>query len=636
MKGAANGYLAIEAMPVPVGTLVSTGGRLWAVALAGGVGLASLAVLPATPGFADVSPELAVQRLIPSDGAAQDFFGNEVSLDGGSLLVGAWGDDHAGGIDAGSAYVFVRSGLFWEEQTKFTTTDSPANQFFGALVAISGDTALVAAYRDDTVATDAGSAYVFTRNGPTWSQQAKLMADDASAFDFLAINLDLQGDTAVLGAHQDDNERGANAGAAYVYARSGSAWGQQAKLTASDGNPEDYFGVVAMSGETLVVGARFHDVGGNPNAGAVYVYVRDAATWTQQVKLTAHDPSAGDNFGTTLAMDGDLLAVAAPADDNQRGSVYVFRRSGSVWTLEAKLTAPDRLPGDRFGDSVSVSAGQIVVGASRADVAGLADAGSAYLFKKVGASWLPGIKMVAPIPLSDARFGNSVWLDEGTLAVSAYHEDTLAGERAGAVYVFELLAPVAIIAPVSPLVCIDGEGTVTLDGTASYSQRGLPLTYQWSAPGVALDDPSSPTPTGDFPFGLTTVTLTVTDQLSDSDTESVLVVDTVPPVVDILRPLPGYLYVNDAAVQHDRPTLPITALGRLTIKADAVDTCAVAYVRFNLPGGLYAIDTAPPYEFVYDVSVRDSRSVTIGTLSIDRAGLGALAEVRFLHAGLQP
>lgn len=206
-------------------------------------------------------------KLTASDGAAFDLFGNAVATSGDTALVGALHSDAISG-DSGSAYVFVRSGNTWNQQVKLTPGDGAINDNFGRSLAISGDTAVIGAYNDDDNGTNSGSAYVFVRNGTTWSQQAKLTASDGAAGDRFGVSVAVSGDTAVVGSANDDDD-GTNSGSAYVFVRSGTTWSQQAKLSASDGAPGDWLGYsVAISGETALVGA-FQDDDSGTYSGSV-------------------------------------------------------------------------------------------------------------------------------------------------------------------------------------------------------------------------------------------------------------------------------------------------------------------------------------------------------------------------------
>ncbi|WP_095987402.1 DUF7507 domain-containing protein [Cystobacter fuscus] len=368
-------------------------------------------------------------KLTASDAAAFDNFGWSVALSGDTAVVGAPDDD----TGAGSAYVFVRSGTAWSQQAKLTASDAAALDSFGTSVALSGDTAVVGAYGDDTAAgEDAGSAYVFVRSGTTWSQQAKLTASDAVAFDRFGSSVALSGDTAVVGARGDDTAAGSETGSAYVFVRSGTAWSQQAKLTASDAAAGDLFGwSVALSGDTAVVGAPDDDTG----AGSAYVFVRSGTAWSEQAKLTASDAAALDSFGTSVALSGDTAVVGAPNDDtaagSETGSAYVFVRSGTAWSQQAHLTASDAAAGDFFGWSVAISGDIAVVGAYADDTAAGQQAGSAYVFVRSGTAWSQQAKLTASDAAAFDSFGVSVAISGGTVVVGALGD-------AGSAYVYVL------------------------------------------------------------------------------------------------------------------------------------------------------------------------------------------------------
>ena len=197
--------------------------------------------------------------LTASDGMAGDQFGYSVAIDGDTLVVGAYGVGD-NGFNSGSAYVFTRTGTIWTEQAKLTASDGAERDRFGWSVAIDVNTIVVGAWGDDDNGERSGSAYVFTRSGTTWSQQTKLTASDGAARDQFGGSVAIAGDTIVVGAHQDD-ENGNRSGSAYVFTRTETTWTQQAKLTASDGAADDIFGIsVAIAGDTIVAGARLDDV----------------------------------------------------------------------------------------------------------------------------------------------------------------------------------------------------------------------------------------------------------------------------------------------------------------------------------------------------------------------------------------
>jgi hypothetical protein len=299
------------------------------------------------------------------------------------------------------------------EQTYFKASNTGAGDLFGQSVAISGDTVVVGAYGEDSnaigvngdqtndLAEYSGAAYVFIRSGSTWSQQAYLKASNTDAGDFLGTSVAISGDTVVVGAYgEDSNATGVNgdqsdnsapaSGAAYVFTRSGSTWSQQAYLKASNTGTEDYFGAsVAISGDTLLVGAfregsNATGVNGDQTndlaeySGAAYVFTRSGSTWSQQAYLKASNAEEGDLFGISVAISGDTVVVGAYGEDSNAtgvngeqtnnlapfsGAAYVFTRSGSTWSQQAYLKAPNAEAGDYFGFAVAISGDTVLVGA---------------------------------------------------------------------------------------------------------------------------------------------------------------------------------------------------------------------------------------------------------------------------------
>ncbi len=341
-------------------------------------------------------------KLLSNSGRTDDAFGWAVAGSGNTLVVGAPFDTKAGGDDeAGAAHVFVRSGDTWSSEATLRASDGAFRDWLGTAVAVSGDTAVVGANNCTTPeAMQAGAAYVFVRVGSTWTEQAKLEAADGTSLAQFGLAVAVSGDTAVIGAMSDDPAAGADAGAAYVFVRTGTTWSQQAKLLASDGASGAGFGeAVWASGDTVLVGAPNDDTAGGVDAGAAYVYVRTGTTWTEEAKLTSPTGAAGDHFGFSLSLSGDTVVAAAYADDTpsgpDAGSADVFVRSGGTWTWQGALAASDAAGDDKFGCAVAVEGDVIVVGAYTDVVGGRVDAGSAYVFVREGSSWREEAKLTA-------------------------------------------------------------------------------------------------------------------------------------------------------------------------------------------------------------------------------------------------
>jgi len=362
-----------------------------------------------------------------SNTGAADHFGQSVSVSGDTIVIGAPDEDsNATGANgnqssnsmsgSGAVYVFVRSGTTWSQQAYLKASNTGADDHFGQSVSVSGDTIVVGAPSEDSNATgvngnesdnsidNSGAAYVFVRSGTAWSQQAYVKASNPDIVDGFGRYAQLSGDTLVVGADgEDSNATGVNgnqgdnsateSGAAYVFVRSGTTWSQQAYLKASNTGGFDYFGRVAVSGDTIVVGAYSEDsnatgVNGNQgdnsaaDSGAAYVFVRSGATWSQQAYLKASNTGAGDLFGISVGVSGDKVVIGANSEDSDAngingsqsgnaevdtGAAYAFVRTGTSWSQFAYLKASYSDPWDLFGWDVGISGDTLVVTARYED-----------------------------------------------------------------------------------------------------------------------------------------------------------------------------------------------------------------------------------------------------------------------------
>jgi len=323
------------------------------------------------------------------------------------------------------------------EKTKLIAFDGASADEFGISVAIDDNFAIVGARLDDDKGTNSGSAYIFQRSGGTWLQQAKLTASDGSSYDFFGNSVAMSGDVALVGAYLDDDD-GTNSGSAYIFQRSGGTWLQQAKLTASDGSSDDNFGFsVAIEGDFAIVGAYGDDDQGSAS-GSAYIFQRSGGSWVEQTKLTASDGSSDDNFGWSVAISGDYALVGAHSDDDQgsySGSAYIFQRSCGAWLEQTKLTALDGSSDDLFGLSVAMSGDYALVGAYGDDDRG-SYSGSAYIFQRSGGTWLQQAKLTASDGSTGDFFGNSVAMSGDVALVGAYLDDD-DGTSSGSAYIFQ-------------------------------------------------------------------------------------------------------------------------------------------------------------------------------------------------------
>ena len=386
------------------------------------------------------------QKITSTPRGAGAQYGYSVAIDGSTMVVGARHDGTTAS-QAGAAFVYVRSGSTWTQQAILLASDGNTSDEFGAAVAINGDTIVVGAYRDDAAFANSGSAYVFVRSGTTWTQQQKLTANDATAEDEFGNAVAIYIDDIIVGAHHADLPNNAEAGSAYTFNRSGTVWSQLERLVPVQSTTApvlgDHFGEsTALSEETLVIGAPGDDFP-ETAAGAVYVFLNVGGTYVPHQKITIASGTNGDNFGGTVAVDGGVLVGGAREDSvtvgqPSFGAAYVFEVTGGVWQPQGKLTASDGAAFDRFGWSVAVSDGVIAVGARGDATAAGPDAGSAYVFNRNVNDWIETQKLGPIDAFNGDRFGASAALRGGDLIIGAAEKSLSNPNGQGAVYYFTL------------------------------------------------------------------------------------------------------------------------------------------------------------------------------------------------------
>jgi len=324
------------------------------------------------------------QQLTAPDGATQDYFGRAVAISGDTVVIGSYGST-VDFSDQGAAYVFQRTGTTWELQQKLIdASETQESDRFGNSVAIDGDTILVGEFLDDVgLNSGQGSVLVFTRTGETWSEQSRFTSNDGLAGDRFGQNVALSGDTALIGLPYASIGENFEQGSAYIFVRNGTSWTQQAKLTASDGSMGDNFGMsIALSGDTAIIGASSDDVSDAWNQGSAYLFIRSGSTWSEEAHLFASDGAANDRFGVSVALWGDKALIGAILDvvnDHMTGSAYLFTKELSGWIEQDKLLAVDGAGGDEFGKAVALSNSTAMVGAWRDVVNGDFPEGSVYI-----------------------------------------------------------------------------------------------------------------------------------------------------------------------------------------------------------------------------------------------------------------
>ena len=400
---------------------------------------AGVTLLSTGAAHADLGDQLF--KLLADDGAQFDQFGVSVAISGASTIVGAWLDDD-NGDRSGSAYLFdTTTGV---QIAKLLPDDGAALDLFGISVAISGATVIVGADEDNDNGSLSGSAYLFDISDPANPiQTAKLLADDGAVDDVFGHSVAISGATAIVGARKDD-DNGSDSGSAYLFDISDPKNPVQiAKLLADDGAAGDEFGwSVAISGDVAVVGAD-GDQDNGFDSGSAYLF--DTTTGRQIAKLLPDDGGAQYSFGWSVAISGPTAIVGSPSDDGngeQSGSAFLF--DTTTGRQITKFLPDDGAAGDIFGVSVAIRGATAIVGAWGDDDNGL-NSGSAYLFDiSDPANPVQIAKLLANDGAAHDQFGISVAISDAPgqeAAIVAAHHDDDNGKNSGSAYVFDAAAP---------------------------------------------------------------------------------------------------------------------------------------------------------------------------------------------------
>lgn len=444
------------------------------------------------------------QYLTASNAGASDNFGTSLSVAADTLVVGAPGEDsNARGVDAagtndaalsaGAAYVFTHGDEGWTQQAYLKADNTAAGAAFGTAVAIFENTIAVGAPAEASGATDSttaaysGAVYLFTRKRGKWSQLARLKASNAGAGDRFGSALALSDDTLVVGAPGEasngsgadgaqDNNAAPGSGAVYVFERGEDGWAQRAYLKPEHGGSNDAFGCsVALSGSTIIIGASAEDGGDTgidadaqseaaENSGAAYAFVREKDGWVQDAYFKGEHSMAGDWFGYSVAIAGNVAAIGAPGSSQGNGAVYLFERLGGVWRSLAQPSVPlapaaaRTGPGDAFGASVKLFGEVLLVGAYGDDSDGSGfgaprgsdnapNSGAAYMLYRGDEDWIASDFIKPTTTRANQQFGSRMTISADTIAIGAMtdgrdlrasvaSQPMLGPPNSGAVYVF--------------------------------------------------------------------------------------------------------------------------------------------------------------------------------------------------------
>jgi len=460
----------------------------------------------------------SIAYLKASNTGSDDWFGDvlDLSSDGNTLVVGAPQEDSSltgvnsietdtGAENSGAVYVFTKNNNVWQQDAYIKASNTGADDHFGSSISLSGDgkTLVVGAPKEDGTADNSGAVYVFTHDGTDWSEQDYLKADNNDANDHFGgkgtLDISEDGNLIAVGAIDEDsaqngtesngiNSDAPDAGAAYIFTRTGINWVQTAYIKASNSGVDDNFGTLSLSGDgnTLVVGAPGEDETAS-NSGAVYVFEYNGTSWSEEAYLKASNAQAEDKFGgeqsLVISQDGLTIAVCAEGEDSNAlglsdvstegannsslysSAVYVFRKESGTWGHEAYIKSDhnnDDLFGsnrglalNKTGTSLAIgtiwnSSSNLGVSSNSNNIGSLTQAGAVYFYTKSGSSWAKTSFLKAPNTGSSDHFGVSVAMDEtgATLVIGAALEssnaegvagtgqDNNGASGAGAVYVF--------------------------------------------------------------------------------------------------------------------------------------------------------------------------------------------------------
>jgi hypothetical protein len=397
------------------------------------------------------------QKLTASNAAANDALGTSVAISGNTVVLGADARDYGTNNAQGGAYTFTRTGSTWTQTQELRAPDGRSQENFGVSVAISGPDVIVGAY-NAMVGTNffQGAAFTFRTLTPNWRLTSRRVAGDPQADAYFGASAAISGDTAVIGSSETIGSNN-DQGAVYVFVWNGTTWTQQQKLIAADGQTADLFGSrsVAVYGDTIAVSVTGYG-GGLPDQGAVYIFERSAGVWTLETKLVAQDPASNRIFGKHLDLDGDTLIIAAS------NAAYIFTRTGGgPWSQQQKLTEASNI---EFGADVSISGNTAVVGAQFENSV----RGTAYVYTRSGNLWSLQQKIAATDAANGDNFGVSVKIDGDTIVAGAYAADPGGVNAAGAAYVFTRSGSVWTqqqkLVSANPISVGQFGGSVALDG----------------------------------------------------------------------------------------------------------------------------------------------------------------------------
>ncbi|MBL8839966.1 MAG: FG-GAP repeat protein [Planctomycetes bacterium] len=403
------------------------------------------------------------QSLTPATGTLYQEFGSSVATSGDVMVVGA-PFDSTKAFQAGTAFILRRSAVtgLWAQEKQLFASDFEYDARFGTAVAADGDKVVVTAKAKDTAkGVDAGQVYVYRYDAVTklWNEEQKLVPSGGKAGDGFGFSVAISGDSLVVGANNVDFGGLVDAGAAYVFRWQDPTvkWIEEGQLLDSNAWHGDQAGrSVGIDGSTAVVASTLADTGGWLDAGAVSVFTRTGSTWSQTADLTIANNYTFNDFGTAVAISGDRIVATAQGESygTSIGSVgycYIFERSGGTWGQTARIANPNLAPFSFFGKSVAIRGDLVVVGHQDNDTSGAVDSGAAWLFRwGKKTGWVADGQLVASDRAAGDRFGTSVAVSDDTIVCGAPKNDTASGSDWGVAYAYAAAELTLTLAPSHP------------------------------------------------------------------------------------------------------------------------------------------------------------------------------------------
>ncbi len=359
------------------------------------------------------------------------FFGSSISVENNTMIVGAFG--------AGTSHVFNYDGSNWIEEIKLIPTNGNQGDAFGNSVSLDNNYAIIGAVFDEDNGNESGSAYIFKKMGINWYEEAKLLPSDPDTLDRFGNSVVIDEDYAIVTSYGNDIDGVENAGSIYVFKRTGTNWTEEARLTPSDPDTNDYFGYsIDFQDSTIVVSSIYDDDFGF-ESGSVYIFEKIANAWVETGKINSIDCSTGDSFGVSVSLNGNQLAVGAYGnndDGSNSGSAYIFENLNGSWLQTAKLTASDASAEDWFGGKLSLHNDFLLVSAYNDSVNGNPQQGSAYIFHKEGNQWVEKTKIFDQNN-SQTKYGLVTEISDDFALIGAPF-DFEYGFQSGAIFAYDL------------------------------------------------------------------------------------------------------------------------------------------------------------------------------------------------------